>query len=177
MNNNLTDGLVQAALLRLERILVVGGCALGVRGLRIRIGAGVMSICPGSPLMENRMRYVLLMLVLLTTGCVANRSSSGSAAPADDATLAGIRGDFARAGVNATVAAVTEVLTDQPFLAASASGAWDFPVGSTITVSDTNLNTLAHGRVVALVGSDVHASFVVTGSRSPRPGDIVVRFP
>jgi hypothetical protein len=91
--------------------------------------------------------------------------------------LASIRGDFAHAGVDARVGAVTQVLADQPFLAATVASLWDFPVGSTITVADTNKVTLAHGTVVAHVGSEVHASFIVAGPRGPKPGDIIVRFP
>lgn len=123
------------------------------------------------------MRYTLLAILLIGTGCATQSSKLAPAVKADESLLVSIRGDFARAGVDARVGAVTQVLADQPFLSASGASLWDFPVGSTITVADTNKVTLAHGTVVAHVGSEVHASFVVAGQRGPKPGDIIVRFP
>lgn len=123
------------------------------------------------------MRYALLAVMLIGLGCVNQSSKLAPAAKADEGVLASIRGTFAQAGVDARVGGVTQVLADQPFLAATGASLWDFPVGSTITVADTNKVTLAHGTVVAHVGTEVHASFVVSGPRRPKAGDIIVRFP
>ena len=125
------------------------------------------------------MRYFWMCVIALVlgSGCAADGAKRGSSAPADEATLSRLRDDFSRTSVRASVAAVSEVLADKPFLAASVRDTGGFPVGSAVTVADTNMNTLAHGRVVAHVGSDIHASFVVTGSRSPKPGDVIVHFP
>jgi hypothetical protein len=118
----------------------------------------------------------LLTLATLMLGCESRPKETPPpvSQPLDAVALEALRSDL---GEGVLVAGVSRVLPTDEFLAIENANVEQFPVGTPVSIIDSNKNTIAHGSVAALVQGEVHVQFAVTGARRPEVGDAVVAFP
>jgi hypothetical protein len=112
------------------------------------------------------------------TGCASKPApvTPPPASPVSADSLESLRASFNQSFPDAKLAPVVEVLSNDPFLAATGDES-SYPNGSFVTVINSEGTTVAHGRVIAHVAGQVHVRFEVSPSgRLPTVGDVLVKF-
>lgn len=129
---------------------------------------------------EPRCLLAGLVGAAILTGCAAKEPPPPPPppppAPASAATVDSIRSALMASFPNVKVAAVAEVLPNDPYLATTEIDPADFPLETIVTVLDGNSNPIAHGQVEKLLDNRAHIRFVADPSAARRPqlGDVVV---
>jgi hypothetical protein len=126
--------------------------------------------------MNKCLPFALALVAIGIIGCESKPKVAPPppSQPLDAAALESLRSSL---GSDVVLAGVSRVLSDADFLALEAANTEQFPVGTPVSVIDSNRNTLAHGWVVTIVHGEVHIQFTVTGPRRPEIGDAVIAFP
>ncbi len=128
----------------------------------------------------NKAFSTLILGVLIGAGCETQKKAPPPPPPSkvmDAATLESLRQHFRAENADIVVAGVSEVLPADDFLAVRDVDLGDFAAGTSVSVIDSNRNTLAHGNVVKIDNGEVQIAFTTTGVRRPQVGDAVIPFP
>lgn len=115
----------------------------------------------------------------LSTGCARTPRPAGPAPAAGPDRVQEMRDRFARVNPNVRVGAITGVLADERLAAVGDVNVADFQVGQSLTLIDSNAQTLTIGQIVRITDDSLHVRYrqPATGQREPQVGDMAVRVP
>lgn len=119
----------------------------------------------------------VLTAAALLVGCASDYQESGESGPSSLTAdrVAQIRANYQSVNPDTRVGYINAVLPESNLVSVTDVPVADFANGDAVTFIDQKEQVIANGRVVNIVGNDVHVKFEPT-VRAPQLGDLAVKF-